>query len=325
MSNLLRLILPLLFISTIVKAQPVPGVDENIPNLVTFGANAETYWGDDSFCQIIFFAIPKTYAEPIYIRVFDPDIGQDNDEIQGTWNTSTRFSVYGGKGSCSNQDARDVKLDGEYDSGAELDSKIFGNDVQYNLNWYTFGPFNPTEGEYLPADGGYVFKVIIEGVSGDDGNMYQLFLSSESETNHEVEGAFAYYFKYKFRMYDDVEQVSHIYPYINDTSTVYIKQSNFDWDQDGLILVRSVARPGTPMKISSDDNWAHSNFKIKEKEYHSSLDIRLIKNKKNKVINNNVVIRLENQDGEGLKLYSVPIGGVPKYIPNPTHRKVNAQ
>nr|WP_321407520.1 hypothetical protein [uncultured Carboxylicivirga sp.] len=325
MSKLLKLLLPSLLLSTITLAQPVPGVDENIPNLVTFGSEGETYWGDDNFCQIIFFAVPENFNKPIYLRVFDPDTGGDNDEIQGEWNTKTRISVYGGKGSCSNQDARDGNLNGDYDSGAELDSKFFENNPEFNLKWYTFGPYNPSEGEYLPEDGGYIFKIIIEGTEGDDGNMYRLFLSSNSNENHEVEGAFAYYFKYKFRMHDDITQVSHIYPYINDTSTVYIKQSNFDWDNDGMILVRSVDRPGTPMNVSVDDNWIDSNFKIREKEYFSSLDIRMIKNKNAKIINNNVVIRLENQDGEGIKLYSIPIGGVPKYIPKPTHRKVNAQ
>lgn len=325
MPKFIKLLLPILFIGTLVKAQPVPGVDENIPNLVTFGHNGETSWGDDNFCQIIFFAVPEGYNKPIYIRVFDPDTGNGNDEIQGVYDTKTRFSVYGGKGSCSNQDARDGNLDGDYDSGSELDSKLFGNDKEYDMKWYTFGPYNPTEGEYLPEDGGYIFKIIIEGVEGDDGNMYHLFLSSNPDTNHEVEGAFAYYFKYKFRMHDDVNQISHIYPYLGDTSTVFIKQSNFDWDNDGMIMVRSVARPGTMMKISTDDEWQSSTFKIMEREYFSSLDIRMVKNKSAKIINNNVVIRFENQDGKGLKLYSVPIGGVPVYIPQPKHRQVKAQ
>lgn len=325
MTKLLKLLLPLLCVAFLSNAQPVPGEDENIANLVTFGGDAETYWGDDNFCQIIFFAVPEGYNEPIYIRIFDPSTGGENDEQQGEWNTKTRFSIYGGEGSCSNQDARDGNLDGDYDSGSELDSKLFGDDAQYDLGWYTFGPYNPSEGEYLPDDGGYIFKVIVEGVAGDDGNLYRMYLSNSGSTNHDVEGAFAYYFKYKFRLHDDVNQISHIYPYINDPSTVYIKQSNFDWDNDGIILVRSVDRAGSRMLISKDDNWSHSNFKIREKEYHSSLDIRMIKNKNAKIINNNVVIRLENQDGEGLKLYSVPIGGVPKYIPKPKHRNVKAQ
>ena len=100
--------------------------------------------------------------------------------------------------------------------------------------WYSFGPINPTEGEYLPKEGGHIFKVIIEGTSGDDGNLYRLFLSSSPTENRSVEGAFAYYFRYKFRMHDDVNQVSHIYPYI-DKDIVSIKQANFDWDRNNFV------------------------------------------------------------------------------------------
>jgi len=78
--------------------QPVPGKDENIPFLVTFGKDGLTSWGDADFYQIFFFSIPKDYGKPFYIRVFDPDCGGENDEIQGEFNTKTKFSVYGGKG-----------------------------------------------------------------------------------------------------------------------------------------------------------------------------------------------------------------------------------
>ena len=39
-----------------VWAQPVPGADENIPYLMTFGKDSKTEWGDDNFVQIIFAA-----------------------------------------------------------------------------------------------------------------------------------------------------------------------------------------------------------------------------------------------------------------------------
>ena len=53
-------------------SQPVPGEDENIEFLVTFGRQGETSWGDDDFSQTWFFAIPKDYTGRFYIRVFDP-------------------------------------------------------------------------------------------------------------------------------------------------------------------------------------------------------------------------------------------------------------
>ena len=49
-------------------AQAVPGADENIPHLMTFGKEGKTSWGDDDFSQTFFFTIPKDYKEPFFIR-----------------------------------------------------------------------------------------------------------------------------------------------------------------------------------------------------------------------------------------------------------------
>ena len=57
------------------SGQPVPGKDENIPFLVTFGKEGKTSWGDADFYQVFFFSILKDYTKPVYIRVFDPDCG----------------------------------------------------------------------------------------------------------------------------------------------------------------------------------------------------------------------------------------------------------
>ncbi len=322
MSKLLKLSLLLFLTISLAKAQPVPGADENIPNLITFGADAETSWGDDNFCQIIFFTVPENHTAPIYIKVYDPDCGGDNDEIQGEWDTETSFSIYGGKGSCSSKDAQTLNLDGNYDEGTLLASKTFGSDSQHDNSWYTFGPINPSEGEYLPDEGGHVFKVIVEGLSGDDGNMYRLFMSKSATQQEEVEGGYAFYYKYTIRLHDDPKELSHIYPYVNDSSIVSIKQTNFDWDNDGWIIVRSVATAGNMMKISDDDEWSSSLYKIKADEYNTSLDIQMKKHPSGSIRNNNVVIYFENQYGELLKSYSVPIGGVPKYKGNPTSEEL---
>ena len=80
------------------SGQEVPGSDENIPFLVTFGKEAMTSWGDNDFYSVWFFSIPQEYTQPFYIRVFDPDTGGENDEIQGEFNTRCLFSIYGGRG-----------------------------------------------------------------------------------------------------------------------------------------------------------------------------------------------------------------------------------
>jgi hypothetical protein len=294
------------------NAQPVPGLDENIPYLMTFGAKAEKSWGDDDFSQTFFFLIPENYKSPIYIRVYDPDTGGDLDELKGVFDTKMLYSVYGGKGAHSDPDAMGVDPKGNYKSGNLLASKAFGADPRYDKNWYTFGPFNPTEGEFTKEFGGYVFKVICDGTAGDDGNMYRYFLSTSGTENKAIEGGFAFSYEYSFRMWDNPNQISHIYPYVIE-QTEAVKMMNFDWDSDGIIRVVSVARKGQDFEVSGDNEWKEVTFAIKPEEKKTSLDFQFIKKQGATVKNNNVVINVRNQYNEVLRFYTVPIGGVPKY------------
>ncbi|HKK42398.1 MAG TPA: hypothetical protein VJ963_08315 [Bacteroidales bacterium] len=298
------------------KAQPVPGKDENIPFLVTFGKEGKTSWGDANFYEIFFFTIPKDYTQPFYIRVFDPDCGGENDEIQGEFNTRTRFSVYGGKGVDpeKNEDSKGLLKGENYKTGNLLASKVFGNEARYDNKYYTFGPFNPTEGDFNEKWNSYIFKIIAEGISGDDGNLYRYFLSSNENNNIPIEGANAFTYSYTFRMWNDFRSVSHIYPYV-DTGVVWIKQTNFDWDNDGNILVVSRYKQGVDVPVSGEDVDTSSRISIEPQEIGASLDFQFHKRQGELVKNNNVVITLQNQRGDGLKFFSSPIGGVPIYQP----------
>jgi hypothetical protein len=305
----------LLFVFTLINTvgQPVPAGDENIPYLMTFGNKAGTSWGDDDFSQTFFFLIPETFKEPVFIRVYDPDTGGEIDEIDGIFDTRTVFSVYGGKECYSNKDAQETDPKGNYKSGVLLATKAFDVSPQYDKNWYTFGPFNPTEGEYVSKFGGYVIKIVADGVAGDDGNLYRYFLSTKYNENKPVEGGNAFAYEYSFRMYDNPNEVSHIYPYVDDR-TITVKLSNFDWDSDGYIRTVSVARKGQMSPVSGDDVWVEDEFKIFEEEKNTSLDIQFIKKKTPPLVrNNNVVVNVRNQYNELLPFYVIPIGGVPKY------------
>lgn len=295
-------------------SQSAPAIDENIPYLVTFGANASTSWGDDGFCQIFFCVIPASQTSPIYIRVYDPDTGGELDELKGAANTIINFSIYAGKGCWSDTAAQSIHLSGNYKSGYLLASKSFGADIKYDKKWYTFGPFNPTEGEYVEKLGGRVFKIIAQGISGDDGNLYKYFLSTSPDENVPVEGGNFFTYKYHFRLSDNQKHVSQIYPYIDD-KTISIEVSNFDWDNDGIIRLYSVAKNGLICDVSGDDHWVVNKFPIVEEEKNSTIEIQFIKNQSLQVRNNNVVVAIRNQYGVALPFYVVPIGGVPIYSP----------
>ena len=306
------------------SAQAVPGKDENIPFLVTFGKQGETSWGDDDFYQVFFFSIPREFKEQFYIRVFDPDTGGEHDEIQGEFNTRTFFGVYGGKGVNPdiNEDSKGLYNGMNYKGGTLLASRIFGGEARFDNKYFTFGPFNPTAGDFSSKWNSYIFKVVVEGVTGDDGNLYRFFMSRDPENNLPVEGGNAFTYEYTFRMWNDFKSVAHIYPYV-DTGVVWIRQRNFDWDSDGTILVVSRYRQGIEAAISHENDWMEGRIPIEPDEIGSSLDFQFHKAQRELVKNNNVVVTLESQRGDALPFFSSPIGGVPVYIPNISAKKIN--
>jgi hypothetical protein len=297
-----------------ISAQPAPASDENIPYLVTFGGEAVKSWGDDDFCQIFFAKIPKTFQYPVYIHVFDPDTGGELDEQKGDYNTTIVFSIYGGLGCWSNEDSRNINPEGNFKSGILLDSKYFSNDPEFDEKWYVFGPFNPQEGEWIQEFDGYVFKIIAEGLEGDDGNLYRYFLSSEKDELKEIEGGNLFTYEYTFRMWNNQNNVSQIYPYIDDRTTS-VKILNFDWDNDGFIRVVSVSKNGLLCTISGENNWGEDWFPVTSAEQNTSMELQFIKSRSNLIVNNNVVVIVQNQYGESLPFYVVPIGGIPVYQP----------
>ena len=68
----------------------------------------------------------------------------------------------------------------------------------------------------LKSWAGYVFKIIAKGISGDDGNLYRYFLSTEKNSNIPVEGGNAFTYEYTFRLSNNQNNVSQIYPYLDD-------------------------------------------------------------------------------------------------------------
>lgn len=295
-------------------SQAAPAVDENIPYLITFGGDANTSWGDDDFCQIFFFVLPASQKSPVFIRIYDPDTGNDLDELKGPANSVITFSVYGGKGCWSDTATQSIHPTGNYKSGILLSTRSFDADPAFNKKWVTLGPFNPAEGEYAEKLGGRVFKIIAQGKSGDDGNVYKYFLSTSPKENIAAEGGNFFTYKYHFRMSDDQAHICQIYPYIDD-ETISIEISNFDWDDDGMIRIYSVAKNGIPCPVSGDNQWIIRKFPIVAEEKNSTVEIQFIKNKKQQIKNNNVVIAIRNQYGISLPFYVIPIGGVPVYSP----------
>lgn len=309
MKNIFILFVVIIVAKNSLFAQQMPSKIENIAYLVTFGKEASTSFGDDDFFQTFFFQIPKTCTDPIYIRVFDPEVSGKHDEKNDAFNTEMVYSIYGGANCTTDPILKKAKTAEECSSGELLKKRTFRNETDYDDKWVTFGPFNPKEGEFIKHFKAYGFKLIIDGASGDDGNIYKLFLSSKPDRNVPVEGGNVFTYKYHFRLMSERNSVSHLYPYV-DNKVVTIRQHNFDFDNDGIIKVISTAKNGQIVKSSGDNVWAENDLTVHRIERNTSLDFQIVKKG---AWHNDMVIYLTNQYNEKLPFFSIPIGGIPKY------------
>ncbi|MBL4710767.1 MAG: hypothetical protein JKY48_20275 [Flavobacteriales bacterium] len=292
------------------NAQMIPSKEENIDYLVSFGKNADINWGDDDKIQIYFFSVSRENSAPIYIRIFDPDVGGAIDQINNSvFDTKCSFSLYGGPQSYSHKDARGVNPVGNFRSGIRLSSVTFGKDSEYDGKWYTIGPINPQEGEFDKEMDAYVFKLIIEGLSGDDGNLYRLFLSSSGTNNVKVEGGNAFTYEMTFCLKREKQSVAHFYPYVKSNLEA-IKIHTFDYDHDGFIRLYSVAKLFRNLNGSGDGTWAENTQTVVEKEHNTSYDYQIVSSSK---FNNDMTIYFTNKYNKAIPFFSNPIGGVPKY------------
>ena len=199
---------------------------KDLPAFITFGKGASPRSGDLFQQQVILFSVPVQGAPPtLWLRIWDPETGGMNDEINGgAANTTTRFSVYGGQGAFLTPPSWELTESGippKYcKKGSLLMYKEFGADSKYDNKFYSFGPINVKSGE--KKGDRYYFKLVVEGQKGDDGNIYNVQLSADKENTRTILGAkaFAYWFsiqltpQYNCVQFRQSEGLSDFVPYI---------------------------------------------------------------------------------------------------------------
>lgn len=288
MKTFLTLIITITGILTI-SAQSIPGVDQNIPFLVTCGSESED-GGDDDNSQCIFVTIPENGPPEFFIRVYDPGCGGKHDIPTNTFNTQTSFEIFGGEGCLSDPAATETSPVGSYKAGTLLFDKTFLNETVYDGEYFSFGPIRKTKGEYYEEEGMYAFKIIVEArTGGDDCNLYSFFISTVSNLNQPVEGCFAFMYEQCFVLPNGPDQVSHLYPTIAEgTESFHI--NNYDFDNDAEITILDAAGQKKSVKVSGNNYWIRDAMDILEIEGPSSLDISIKRSKDNSFRNNIVVV-----------------------------------
>jgi hypothetical protein len=234
----------------------------------TFGTAATSPGeGDNDQVQVIFLEIPDTTTATLHVHIFDPDVGGDLDEQQGgAWDTATTFSLYGGSGAYTDPAARQATFATTTDPGVRSGTPIIGQTFAVsgtlNTTWHLFATVAPGQGE--PVGGKRVFKLSVVGAnSGDDGNLYNVALSTSSSSPNEAPaGGRVFAYSWTFPLASNAPR--WLYPYVPGGAE-FFEQHNWDLDDSvGTMTLYTPIRildvPGDG--ISGDGDEASSRYNI---------------------------------------------------------------
>jgi PKD repeat protein len=174
---------PQWLLAGVAALSPLTAAASDRAPLVTYGPSSK----GDSSRQVLFVSIPATASQPLYLRVLDADSGGDLDTRNGGWDTRTRFAVYGGAGATTGSNLKGrTPTAADLQGGQMLIERTVGVDAELNNKWSVLTKLDPAAGE--KAGDRAVFKLVIEGLSGDDGNVFDIAVSSDETKNVIPEG-----------------------------------------------------------------------------------------------------------------------------------------
>jgi len=185
--------------------------------LVTFGGQTGWSLGDDDQVQLLFVGVPDSLTDSLHLRIFDPDAGGQNcgDEIIGSPDTTITYTLYGLTHTYTLPEARAAHPTTGITSGTALVTNTMAVTNTWDGDWYLLHSFSPVDGELV--DGRRVFKLAVEGAKeGDDGNLYNVVMSSSPDTNTVLSGVRLFAFSWTWLVHDRGGQRyrPHLYLYV---------------------------------------------------------------------------------------------------------------
>lgn len=229
---------------------------------INYGPDAIISEGDDDYFSIYYIKIPCHIEETLYLKIFDMDCGRDFDQQMGNWNTSTQYSLYAGDFSTEFVNVWSRDFENSYmHEGTLIAEKTVGWTAPLSNYWYPFAALNVKDGKQIGDY--YIFKLVIQTTFGDDGNVYDLFVSSDRETNEIVEGVDIYSLKTTFRLSND-RMLNHFAFSLPPESN---ELNLYNFDNDGVRFTFSTHfREGIPLASSKQGQWKQNRIKLNKYE-----------------------------------------------------------
>lgn len=244
--------------------------------LILYGPGAATREGDTDRREQIFFSVPASERNRLYVRIYDPEVSGKNDFPYGpTSDSETTFRVFGGTGAFS-EASRPVQQETGAREPAQVDTapilgpgklireKAYGNDPKTDGRWINLTPVRARQGEVI--DDRAWFRIDIQGTGGNDGNIYSVAVSRSRDRMREPEGLemFSYQPTVRWRPNEPATQV-----WFRPTTDGPYSVQTFD-AANGAVNVLTDFRD-LPVAASGQDFWTVDQIDTNERNLALSL------------------------------------------------------
>jgi PKD repeat protein len=210
---------------------------------INFGPQASPSEGDDNYIQAIHFKLPADYTGKAYVRIFDAACGSSIDEQYGVWDSKFRFSLYKGE-------IPEDSLLSSYNYRVKIKNRLIkeievGRDKEYLERWALLAG--------ITNDSGSTYTLVSQGLEGNDGNVFELFISSDPSENKTIDDVKFYSYEPTIQLSKNPMKISFItMPSINDDE---INVHTFDFDGT-KISFSTLLRDGIPLTENDPTHWS---------------------------------------------------------------------
>ncbi len=235
-----------------------------------YGIDAPKGEGDDNNLQVINIIIDKSYKGKVLFKIFDMNCGGTFDLPISNFNSTYRFSLYKGE---LKENIFLVKTDSSKLLPHLIKSIEVKDDFSHEMSWSLLAEIVDISNEDK------YYSILVESVSGDDGNVFQIGVFSESnellDKNYKV---------YSFEPTLILEPTATSFSFRSyiPKNTTTVNLHTFDLDNTNF-YVSTILFEGLKAIVKDPKVWNKTSYEVSEYEQGNfcSIDYGMEKKKTN--------------------------------------------
>ena len=265
-----------------------------------FGPQAPDVFGDPDHRQAFYFDVPVDEAKPVYLRIFDANVGGRYEERHGTFNTRARYILVGGESANRVYTSKLDPLapDVYFDNQDIIYDRTIGNDPALDATYFVIGDL-PKGSGFVTEDGYRRYALIVIGLGGDDSNYFDLLLSYDPDAKTIPTTTRTFVYDLSIRIPDQEEFLGQIK--LDTYGNEQLNISTYDMD-DVPMAIEIPMRADHPLEPSGDGRWLTTEYRVPDPELTKQVGLNIF----GRDFNNTFGLMVRDTSGMPLKI-SLPI------------------